>query len=263
MSELLIDYQGVSISRQELPLLEGVDLRVGEGEFVYLIGKVGSGKSSLMKTMYAEIPVEAGEARVMGYDLNRLKKRDIPFLRRKIGIVFQDFQLLTDRTVYDNLLFVLRATGWRRKEEMDECIESVLKQVGMENKGYKMPHQLSGGEQQRIVIARALLNSPRLILADEPTGNLDPETGARIAALLRHISTTGTTVIMATHNLALTEEFPGRIIRIADRRATEESSAPSSQTDNREAGTASSIDATAPDAAPTEADDDMTPYETC
>jgi cell division transport system ATP-binding protein len=170
-----------------------------------------------MKSMYAEIPIASGEARVMDYDLARLKKRDIPYLRRKIGIVFQDFQLLTDRTVYDNLLFVLRATGWKRKEEMEECIESVLKLVEMDNKGYKMPHQLSGGEQQRIVIARALLNSPRLILADEPTGNLDPETGARIVSLLRHISAMGTTVIMATHNLALTQEYPGRVVRIADR----------------------------------------------
>jgi cell division transport system ATP-binding protein len=221
MPELLIDYQNVSINRQELPLLEGVNLQVYEGEFLYLIGKVGSGKSSLMKSMYAEIPIASGEARVMDYDLLRLKKRDIPYLRRKIGIVFQDFQLLTDRTVYDNLLFVLRATGWKRKEEMEECIESVLKLVEMDNKGYKMPHQLSGGEQQRIVIARALLNSPRLILADEPTGNLDPETGARIVSLLRHISAMGTTVIMATHNLALTQEYPGRVVRIADRRVAE------------------------------------------
>lgn len=221
MAEALIDYQGVSIDRQELTVLEDIHLRVNASEFIYLIGKVGSGKSSLMKTMYAEIPVRQGEANVLEYNLRKIKKREIPYLRRKIGIVFQDFQLLTDRSVYDNLLFVLKATGWKRKEEMDDCIESVLTQVGMENKGYKMPHQLSGGEQQRVVIARALLNSPELILADEPTGNLDPETGAHIVSLLHRISSTGTTVIMATHNIALTQEFPGRIICIENQQVKE------------------------------------------
>lgn len=221
MAESLINYQGVSIYRQELVVLNDINLKVNTGEFIYLIGKVGSGKSSLMKTMYAEIPVYQGEAHIMDYNLGKLKKRDIPYLRRKIGIVFQDFQLLTDRTVYENLMFVLKATGWKRREEMEECIESVLKQVGMENKGYKMPHQLSGGEQQRVVIARALLNSPQLILADEPTGNLDPETSAMIVSLLHRISRSGTTVIMATHNIALTQEFPGRIICIDKQKVNE------------------------------------------
>lgn len=221
MAESLIDYRGVNIYRQELVVLEDINLQVNTGEFIYLIGKVGSGKSSLMKTMYAEIPVYQGDARIMEYNLRKLKKREIPYLRRKIGIVFQDFQLLTDRSVYENLMFVLKATGWKRREEMEECIESVLTQVGMENKGYKMPHQLSGGEQQRVVIARALLNSPQLILADEPTGNLDPETGALIVSLLHRISSTGTTVIMATHNIALTQEFPGRVICIENQQVNE------------------------------------------
>ena len=214
MAEALIDYQGVSVLRQELTVLDGVNLQVNRGEFVYAIGKVGSGKSSLMKTMYAEIPIQQGDAYILGYDLRKLKKREIPYLRRKIGIVFQDFQLLTDRSVYENLVFVLKATGWKRKEEIEDRIDAVLQQVGMQNKGYKMPHQLAGGEQQRIVIARALLNSPEIILADEPTGNLDPETGAHIVSLLQEICKGGTTVIMATHNHALTQEFPGRVICI-------------------------------------------------
>ena len=207
----LIDYKEVEISRQELVVINKLDLKIEKGEFVYLIGKVGSGKSSLLKTMYAEIPVKTGEAMVLGYNLRKLRNRDIPYLRRKIGIVFQDFQLLTDRSVYDNLQFVLKATGWKRKEEIDDRIDAVLTQVDMRNKGYKMPHQLSGGEQQRIVIARALLNAPEIILADEPTGNLDPETSTYIVSLLHKISQNGTTVIMATHNLQLTHEFPGRI----------------------------------------------------
>ena len=173
----VIEYRDVEILRQELTVLKNVNLSVEEGEFVYLIGKVGSGKSSLIKTMYAEIPIESGEAKVFDYDLAEIRRRDVPMLRRKIGVVFQDFQLLTDRSVADNLLFVLKATGWKDKEEMQERIDEVLKQVGMENKSYKMPHELSGGEQQRVVIARSILNKPKLILADEPTGNLDPETG--------------------------------------------------------------------------------------
>ena len=180
---------------------------------MYLIGKVGSGKSTLIKSMYCEIPIENGDATVFGYDLHSIRRKDVPMLRRKIGIVFQDFQLLTDRSVYDNLLFVLRATGWRDKREIDERIETVLKKVGMSNKSYKMPHELSGGEQQRIVIARALLNDPLLILADEPTGNLDPETGDQIISLLSSISKSGTAILMATHNISLVEEFPGRILK--------------------------------------------------
>ncbi|MEG1586251.1 MAG: ATP-binding cassette domain-containing protein [Bacteroidales bacterium] len=221
MAETLIDYKGVSVLRQELTVLDCVDLQVNKGEFVYAIGKVGSGKSSLMKTMYAEIPLVQGDAFVLGYNLRKLKKKEIPYLRRKIGIVFQDFQLLTDRSVYENLIFVLKATGWKRKEEIEDRIDAVLKQVGMQNKGYKLPHQLSGGEQQRVVIARALLNSPEIILADEPTGNLDPETGAHIVSLLHEISKTGTTVIMATHNHALTHEYPGRVICIENQQIKE------------------------------------------
>ena len=188
-----------------------------EGEFLYLIGKVGSGKSSLLKSMYSEIPIESGEAQVFDYNLAKIKKKHIPMLRREIGIVFQDFQLLTDRNVYDNLRFVLEATGWKKTQEIDARIEEVLKQVGMLNKNYKMPHELSGGEQQRIVIARALLNSPRLILADEPTGNLDPSTSEQIVNHLHEIAKNGTAVVMATHNLSLMEQFPGRVLRCEDK----------------------------------------------
>lgn len=211
--EKIVDYKGVELHRKELIVLKNVDFTLEEGEFVYLIGKVGSGKSSLLKSMYAEIPVAAGEARVLGYDLRDLRRRDIPMLRRKIGIVFQDFQLLTDRSVYENLRFVLDATGWSDRHEIDGRIEEVLTEVGMLTKSYKMPHELSGGEQQRIVIARALLNRPRLILADEPTGNLDPATGEQIVNRLREISRKGTAVVMATHNLGLVEEMPGRVLK--------------------------------------------------
>lgn len=211
--EKIVDYKGVELHRKELIVLKNVDFTLEEGEFVYLIGKVGSGKSSLLKSMYAEIPVAAGEARVLGYDLRDLRRRDIPMLRRKIGIVFQDFQLLTDRSVYENLRFVLDATGWSDRHEIDGRIEEVLTEVGMLTKSYKMPHELSGGEQQRIVIARALLNRPRLILADEPTGNLDPATGEQIVNRLREISRKGTAVVMATHNLGLVEEMPGRVVK--------------------------------------------------
>ncbi|WP_290390327.1 cell division ATP-binding protein FtsE [Paramuribaculum intestinale] len=211
--EKIIDYKGVELHRKELIVLKNVDFTLEEGEFVYLIGKVGSGKSSLLKSMYAEIPVAAGHAEVLGYDLRTLRRRDIPMLRRKIGIVFQDFQLLTDRSVYDNLRFVLDATGWNDRHEIDARIEEVLTEVGMLTKSYKMPHELSGGEQQRIVIARVLLNRPRLILADEPTGNLDPATSEQIVNRLREISRKGTAVVMATHNLGLVEEMPGRVLK--------------------------------------------------
>ena len=215
-----MSYKGVELHRKELIVLKDVDLQVDAGEFLYIIGKVGSGKSSLMKSMYAEIPIISGEASVLGYDLTSIKRKDIPMLRREIGIVFQDFQLLTDRSVYNNLLFVLQATGWKSKSDMDERIEQVLKEVGMLNKSYKMPHELSGGEQQRIVIARALLNSPKLILADEPTGNLDPATGEQIVALMHQIASQGTAIIMATHNLALVEQFPARLLRCHDKHIT-------------------------------------------
>lgn len=209
----VVEYKDVEILRKELVVLKHVDFTLEEGEFVYLIGKVGSGKSSLLKSMYAEIPVLTGEARVMDTDLVGIRRKEIPFLRRQIGIVFQDFQLLTDRNVYDNLKFVLDATGWKDRDAKDERIEAVLKQVGMANKSYKMPHELSGGEQQRIVIARALLNKPKLILADEPTGNLDPVTGDRIVQHLREISGEGTAVVMATHNMQLVEQYPARVLR--------------------------------------------------
>lgn len=212
----VIDYHDVELHRQDLIALRHVNLTVGEGEFVYLIGKVGSGKSSLLKSLYADIPIAGGEARVLDYDLNTIRRRDIPFLRRQIGIVFQDFQLLTDRSAYANLQFVLEATGWKDKAEIETRIEEVLKGVGMLNKSYKNPHELSGGEQQRIVIARALLNRPRLLLADEPTGNLDPATGEAIVRRLHDIARQGTAVIMATHNLSLVDQFPGRVIRCED-----------------------------------------------
>lgn len=217
----LIDYKNVDIHRKELLVLKNVNFSLEEGEFTYLIGRVGSGKSSLMKTMYAEIPIDNGEATIFDYDLNKIKRKDVPMLRRQIGIVFQDFQLLSDRSVYDNLLFVLKATGWKNKAEIDERINEVLKEVGMSNKSYKMPHELSGGEQQRIAIARALLNKPKLILADEPTGNLDNNTGHQIMTLLHKISSEGTAVIMATHNLQLTEEFPARVMQCEDKKVAE------------------------------------------
>lgn len=213
----VIDYKNVEILRKEHVVLKNVNLEVEEGEFLYIIGKVGSGKSSLLKSMYAEIPVETGEAHVLDYEISAIKRKKIPMLRREIGIVFQDFRLLTDRTVYENLLFVLQATGWKNKSDMDDRIEEVLKEVGMITKSYKMPHELSGGEQQRIVIARALLNRPRLILADEPTGNLDPATGEQIVRYLHRIASEGTAVIMATHNLSLLDTFPGKVLRCDDK----------------------------------------------
>lgn len=214
----IAEYKNVEIHRKEHIVLKDVTFELHSGEFVYLIGRVGSGKSSLMKSMYCEVPVAEGEAMVLDYDLTSIKKKDIPYLRRKIGIVFQDFQLLTDRSVYDNLRFVLEATGWKNKNEINERIEQALRQVGMSNKSYKMPHELSGGEQQRIVIARALLNEPSLVLADEPTGNLDPDTGHQIVSLLREIAENGTAVIMATHNLQLVDEFPGKVLKCEDKR---------------------------------------------
>ena len=213
---LLIKYVDVDIYQQELLVLKDIQLEIHSGEFVYLLGKVGSGKSSLLKSFYHEVPVLSGVAGVLSYDLLTIKASEVPYLRRKIGIVFQDFQLLHDRTVYANLEFVLKATGWKDNESIEEQIQNVLVQVGMQNKAYKMPHQLSGGEQQRIVIARALLNSPEMILADEPTGHLDPETGRELVELLYNIRLSGTTIIMATHNLAWMEKFSGRVIRIED-----------------------------------------------
>lgn len=221
VGEALIRYTDVEIHQQELCVLNDVNLELHKGEFVYLVGKVGSGKTSLLKTFYGELDIASGEAEVLGYDMLHIKRKHIPQLRRKLGIVFQDFQLLTDRTVYDNLEFVLRATGWKSKGEIKDKIEEVLNLVGMSNKGYKLPNELSGGEQQRIVIARAVLNSPEIILADEPTGNLDSETGHAIAELLHGISEAGALVVMTTHKLQLLREFPGKVYRCADHLMTD------------------------------------------
>ena len=214
----LISYQHVNVSLQGQEILSDVNLELRKGEFVYLIGKVGSGKSTLLKTIYGEVEIDAGEAWVLG---NAMKRKDFPTLRRKLGIVFQDFQLLTDRTVHENLKFVLKATGWKNRTEIERRIEEVLQQVGMENKGYKMPNELSGGEQQRIVIARAILNKPEIILADEPTGNLDVETGRRIVELLQDICRQGSAILMTTHNLNLLSEYPGKVYKCEHHRLTE------------------------------------------
>ena len=211
--DILLKLENVDICRDENRVLHDASLTLRDGEFVYVIGKVGSGKSSLLKSLYREIPIQGGEARVMGYDLRKMKRRDIPYLRRKLGIFFQDFQLLIDRSVSKNLEFVLRATGWKKTGEIKARIDEVLRQVGMRDKGYKMPHELSGGEQQRVVIARALLNNPRLILADEPTGNLDPETSGQIVQLLHDICRQGTAVIMTTHNYTIVRNYPARVVK--------------------------------------------------
>ena len=211
--EILLQLANIEIRREENRVLHEASFTLRSGEFVYVIGKVGSGKSSLLKSLYCEIPIQAGEAQLLEYDLRKIKRKHIPFLRRKLGIVFQDFQLLTDRSVWKNLEFVLKATGWKNQAEIRARIEEVLRQVGMPDKGYKMPHELSGGEQQRIAIARALLNHPRLILADEPTGNLDPETSGQIVQLLHDICQQGTAVIMTTHNYTLVHNYPARIVK--------------------------------------------------
>lgn len=204
------------IWQQDHLVLSNIDLSVGKGEFMYLVGKVGSGKTSLIKTINAQLPLREGTALVAGYNLNGIKERDIPFLRRKLGIVFQDFQLLIDRSVNENLEFVLKATGWKNKSDIDRRIAEVLEKTGLGLKGYKMPHQLSGGEQQRVVIGRALLNDPEIILADEPTGNLDPETSEGIIRLLFDISQTGRAVIVATHNYTILKKFPARTVKCED-----------------------------------------------
>ena len=209
----IVDVKDATIMQEENIVLRDVNLQIQKGEFVYLIGRVGSGKSSLLKTLYSELPFDGASGFVSGYELNNLKRSQIPFLRRKIGIIFQDFQLLSDRNVYDNLTFVLRATGWKQKNIIDKRIREVLSQVDMVDKGYRMPHQLSGGEQQRIAVARALLNHPELILADEPTGNLDPETTDSLMQLLLDINKTGTTIIMATHNYNVIKKFVNRTLK--------------------------------------------------
>ncbi|MGM0377730.1 MAG: cell division ATP-binding protein FtsE [Bacteroidota bacterium] len=209
------------VRQYEHIILRDVDLSVKPGEFVYLIGKVGSGKSSLLKTFYGDLPFKEGYGFAAGYKLKQLRNRDLPYLRRRMGIVFQDFQLLTDRNVYENLTFVLKATGWKNQTEMDHRVRDVLSKVDMVHKGYKMTHQLSGGEQQRVGIARALLNKPDLILADEPTGNLDPDTSDDLLELLHSICEEGKTVVMATHNYVLIKKFPGRTLRCENTRLTE------------------------------------------
>lgn len=211
--DCLLSLKNVDICRDENVILRDASLALQRGEFVYVIGKVGTGKSSLLKSIYCEIPIPRGEARLLEFNLRKIKRKQIPYLRRKLGIVFQDFQLLTDRSVYHNLAFVLKATGWKKKHEVDARIEKVLTQVDMQTKGYKMPHELSGGEQQRICIARALLNNPALILADEPTGNLDPETSNQIVRLLHDICNEGTAVIMTTHNYNIVRNFPARVVK--------------------------------------------------
>ena len=211
--DTIIEMKDVNVYQREALVLKSVDMHIEKGEFVYLIGKTGSGKSSLLKTLYADLELTEGTAAIADFDLKTLKTSQIPALRRKIGIVFQDFQLLTDRNIHDNLLFVLKATGWKDKKEMEERIEDVLRKVGMETKGFKMPFQISGGEQQRVAIARALLNDPELILADEPTGNLDPITSEEIMKLLVEISKSGRAVLMATHDYSLIRKFPSRILK--------------------------------------------------
>lgn len=214
---MFVDYKNVSIYQDSVCVLAGVDFHVEEGEFIYIIGHVGSGKSSLLKTLYCELDVcEGDEAVVLGRDLLKIKRKGVPALRKELGVIFQDFQLLHDRSVYKNLQFVLKATGWKGKAEMNERIDEVLESVGMSDKKEKMPYELSGGEQQRIAIARAILNKPKMIIADEPTGNLDPETADNIVSLLKQISLTGTAVVMSTHNLPMLDKYPGVVYQCKD-----------------------------------------------
>jgi cell division transport system ATP-binding protein len=211
--DTIIEFNHVAVYQKDALVLSDVSFQIGKGEFVYLIGKTGSGKSSILRTIYADLPLREGTAVVAGYDLAQIRDKEIPYLRRKLGIVFQDFQLLTDRTVNDNLLFVMKSTGWKDRDLMEERMKDVLEKVGLETKGFKMPHQLSGGEQQRVAIARALVNDPEIILADEPTGNLDPETSLGLMKLLFDISRTGRAIYMATHDYSLFREFPARTLK--------------------------------------------------
>ncbi|MGB5370301.1 MAG: ATP-binding cassette domain-containing protein [Flavobacteriaceae bacterium] len=213
MSETILAFKDAAIFQKESLVLKGVSVLIKKGEFVYLIGKTGSGKSSFMKTLYGDIPLKEGEGHIVDFDLRKLEEKEIPYLRRKLGIVFQDFQLLPDRNVNNNLLFVLRATGWNDPAKMNARVENVLDKVGMKTKGFKFPHELSGGEQQRIAIARALLNDPELILADEPTGNLDPQTSVEVMKVLQDINKSGRTILMATHDYALILKFPSKTLK--------------------------------------------------
>ncbi len=216
MSDSVLSLKDVTIYQEGKIILDDVNLEIKHGEFIYIIGKTGSGKSSFMKTLYGELPLTSGEGKIVDYELNGLAEKDIPFLRRKIGIVFQDFKLLSDRTVYANMLFVLKATGWENQNDMDNKIDEVLDKVGLKDFAKKMPHQLSGGEQQSVAIARALLNDPEFILADEPTGNLDPTTSAEVLEVLKRVNANGKTVIMATHDYALLMKFPAKTLKCED-----------------------------------------------
>lgn len=214
---MLIEYKNIGIYQDDVCVLGGVDFHVDEGEFIYIIGHVGSGKSSLLKTLYCELDIHDGEeAVVLGRNMLKIKRKEVPSLRKELGIIFQDFQLLHDRSVYKNLQFVLRATGWKDKNAINERIDEVLDAVGMSEKKLKMPYELSGGEQQRIAIARAILNKPKIIIADEPTGNLDPDTADNIVSLLKQVSLTGTAVVMSTHNLPMLDKYPGIVYQCKD-----------------------------------------------
>jgi len=226
---MIIDINSAKVFQKKNLILQDVNVKIGKGEFVYLIGKTGSGKSSLLKTLYGDLSLQEGDAMVCDFDLKTIKRSKIPFLRRKLGIVFQDFQLLSDRSVNDNLKFVLKATGWKDKSKVEARITEVLENVGLGAKGYKFPHELSGGEQQRVVIARALLNEPDLILADEPTGNLDPETSEEIMKLLFDISKKGKAILMATHDFHLMDKFKSRTIKCENSTVAEVSGISSSQ----------------------------------
>ncbi|WBL21617.1 MULTISPECIES: cell division ATP-binding protein FtsE [unclassified Zunongwangia] len=221
MSNVVLELKNAAIYQRENLILSEVDVTVNKGEFVYLIGKTGTGKSSFMKTLYGDLPLTEGEGSIVDFNLRKLKEKDIPYLRRKLGIVFQDFKLLTDRNIKDNLLFVLKATGWKDKANMDQKIDFVLEKVGMKTKGFKFPYQLSGGEQQRVAIARALLNDPELILADEPTGNLDPQTSVEVMQVLQEISRNGNTILMATHDYALLLKYPSKTLKCDGQRVFE------------------------------------------
>lgn len=221
MSQTVLELKNAAIYQRESLILSEVDVTVYKGDFVYLIGKTGTGKSSFMKTLYGDLPLTEGEGSIVDFNLRTLKEKDIPYLRRKLGVVFQDFKLLTDRNIKDNLLFVLKATGWKDKKGMDSKIDEVLDKVGMKSKGFKYPYQLSGGEQQRVAIARALLNDPELILADEPTGNLDPQTSVEVMEVLQDISKNGNTILMATHDYALLLKYPSKTLKCDGQRVFE------------------------------------------